>query len=163
MGLRHDGPSERPELNVTVRLNHITVGMGEDYSTLVVTDNASSCQVLSVKLTPKQLYDMLANRDTGFDGVPADWISPRVYPWIGQKAWYFKRTLGRAWNEDDPAVLQWAEDVRQAVGLHTADVRAYNYGTGVNWSVHSNSVTEDTAALYQQAIDSTDLPPESKR
>lgn len=154
---------ERNQLGVHVRLNHVISSHRGDYSTITIEDEASGLQVIEVELTPKQVYDIIANRGSGFNGVPAVMPSARALPWLGQKGWYFSRKLGWGYKADDPTVRQWVDELRERLGLHTSGVTSHNDGAGARWAVYSNSITDDTARLYQETIDATDLPPKSNR
>lgn len=154
---------ERNELGVHVRLNHVVSNQRGDYSTITVEDEASGLQILEIELTPKQLYDMIANRGSGREAVPAVMPVQSALPWIGQKAWHFSRRLGWEYKADDPAVKAWAAELRDRIGLHSSSVNAHNYGAAASWDVYSNSITEDTAKLYREIIETADLPPKSSR
>lgn len=159
MGIRHGGT----QLDVRIRLNHVISNQRGDYSTVVIEDAASGLQIIEVELTPKQLYDMIANRGSGMEGVPAVMPTQEAMTWFGQQSWHFSRKLGWEWKADDPAVKAWAARLREELGLHTSSVTDHNDGSRASWTVYSNSITGDSYAQYAAMIEAADLPPKSRR
>ena len=160
MGIRH---GDGTQLGVRIRLNHVISNRRGDYSTVVIEDAASGLQIIEVELTPKQLYDMIANRGSGMEAVPAVMPTRGAMDWFGQQSWHFSRRLGWDWKADDPNVKAWAAKLRDDLGLHHSGVTAHNDGARASWDVYSNSITGETYAQYLAIIESAELPPKSRR